>query len=114
VTLGTSCQFQFRQPVPVSASAVLGLVSGHRLRVAVNAIVLMADTIVLGPGPQAHVIMPDLQRPVVLYRHKDGLGLNCPGDISINGSPCKERGLIEPGATVSGEDFSLGLELVSS
>jgi len=112
VTLGTSCQFQFRQPVPLSASAVLELVSGHRLRLAVNAVVLMADTIVLGPGPQAHVIMPDLRQPVILYRHKDGLGIRCPGDALISGKPCKERGVIEPGSTVAGEDFSLGLELV--
>jgi tetratricopeptide (TPR) repeat protein len=114
ITLGTACQFVFRQPVPLSASAVLELVSGHRLRLAVNAIVLMADTVVLGPGPQAHVLMPDLRQPVILYRHKDGLGIRCPGDAVIAGRPCKERGVIEPGATVAGEDFSLGLELVAT
>jgi tetratricopeptide (TPR) repeat protein len=112
VTLGTACQFQFRQPVPLSASAVLELVSGHRLRLAVNAIVLMADTIVLGQGPQVHVLMPDLRQPVILYRHKDGLGIRCSGDALIGGKPCKDRGVIEPGAAVAGEDFSLGLELV--
>jgi tetratricopeptide (TPR) repeat protein len=114
VTLGTACQFQFRQPVPLSASAVLELVSGHRLRLAVNAIVLMADTIVLGQGPQVHVLMPDLRQPVILYRHKDGLGIRCTGDALIGGRPCKDRGVIEPGAAVAGEDFSLGLELVGS
>jgi tetratricopeptide (TPR) repeat protein len=114
VTLGSSCQFQFRQPVPLSATAVLELVSGHRLRLAVNAVVLMADTIVLGPGPQAHVIMPSLRQPVILYRHKDGLGIRCPGDALIGGRTCKDRGVIEPGAAVAGEDFSLGLELVGS
>src|SRR5207244_2027335 len=30
ITLGGSCQIQFRQPVPVSASARLDIVSGHR------------------------------------------------------------------------------------
>jgi len=91
---------------------VLELVSGHRLRLAVNAIVLMADTIVLGQGPQVHVLMPDLREPVILYRHKDGLGIRCSGDALIGGKACKDRGVIEPGAAVAGEDFSLGLELV--
>src|SRR5207247_8039369 len=73
ITLGSSCQLHFRQPVPVSATARLDLVSGHRLPLAVDAVLLMAETLVLGPGPQAHVAIPDLKQPLVLYRHKDGL-----------------------------------------
>jgi len=38
VTLGTSCQLKFSQPVPVSASARLDLASGHRLALAVDAV----------------------------------------------------------------------------
>ena len=114
VTLGSCCQLHFRQPVAVSTTARLDVVSGHRLRLAVNAIVLMADTIVLGQGPQVHVLMPDLRQPVILYRHKDGLGIRCSGDALIGGRPCRDRGVIEPGAAVAGEDFSLGLELVAT
>jgi hypothetical protein len=112
VTLGNSCQLQFHQPVPVSASARLDLVSGHRLRLAVNAILLMADTLVIGPGPQAHIVVPDLRQSVILYRHKDGLGVRCPGIFTIAGRACRERGVLEPGAAVAGEDFSLALEAV--
>jgi hypothetical protein len=112
VTVGNSCQVQFRQPVPVSASARLDLVSGHRLRLAVDAILLMADTLVLGPTTQAHVTVPDLKEPVILYRHKDGLGVRHGGPFTINGQACKERGILEPGATVTGEDFNLALESV--
>src|SRR5205823_4572175 len=75
ITMGTSCQLQFRQPVPVSASARLDLVSGHRLPLTVDGVLLMADNLVLGPGPQAHVLVPDLKKAVVLVRHRDGLGL---------------------------------------
>jgi hypothetical protein len=112
VTLGTSCQFQFRQPVPVSASARLDLVSGHRLRLAVDAVLLMADTLVLGPGPQAHVVLPDLREPVILYRYKDGLALRHAGPFTVNGRPCSERAVLEPGAAAAGEDFALALESV--
>jgi hypothetical protein len=110
ITLGASCQLQLRQPVPVSASARLDLVSGHRLRLAVDAILLMADTLVLGPGTQVHVPMPNLKEPVILYRHKDVLGVRHGGPFTINGLACKERGLLEPGSTVRGDDFALALE----
>jgi hypothetical protein len=111
VTLGSCCQLQFRLPVPVSASARLDLVSGHRLRLTVDGVLLMADTLVLGPAPQAHVVIPDLKQPVVLFRQKDGwLGVRHAGPLAINGRPCRERGTVEPGSTVTGEDFSLTLE----
>jgi hypothetical protein len=110
MTLGTSCQLQFTQPVPVSASARLDLASGHRLRLAVDAILLMADTLVLGPGPQAHVVIPDLKESVILYRHKDALGVRYAGPFTVNGRPCEGRAVLEPGATVAGEDFALALE----
>jgi tetratricopeptide (TPR) repeat protein len=112
VTLGSSCQFQFRQPVPVSTSARLDLVSGHRLKQPVDAVLLMADTLILGPGSQVHVSMPDLKQPLIFYRYKNGLGVRHVGNLLLNGQPVRERGLLEPGATVSGDDFSLALEAV--
>src|SRR5262249_4474862 len=60
ITLAGRCQMQFRQPVAVSATGRLDLVSGHRLRLSVDGVVLMADTLVLGPEGPAHIAMPDL------------------------------------------------------
>jgi hypothetical protein len=110
ITLGGSCQLVFRQPVPVSASAQLDLASGHRLAVTVDGVLLMADTLVLGPGPQAHVVMPDLQHSVVLYRHKDGLGVRYAGELSVNGRRSKDRVLLGPSASVSGDEFAFAIE----
>jgi tetratricopeptide (TPR) repeat protein len=110
ITLGTTCQLQFRQPAPVSASARLDLTSGQRLPLAVDGVILMADTLLLGPGPQVHVTVADLKQPVVLYRHKDGLGVRCPGPFVIDGQRCQERGLLRPTSSVSGEDFSFAVE----
>jgi tetratricopeptide (TPR) repeat protein len=113
VTLGACCQFQFRQPVPVSASARIDLVSGHRLWLAVDAVLLMAETLVLGAGEQVHVALPDLTTPVILFRQKDGLGVRYAGNMQVNGRPCRERGTLESGATVKGDAFSLTLEPVA-
>lgn len=112
VTLGKCCQFQFLQPVPVSASARLDLVSGHRLRLAVDGVLLMAETLILGPGPQAHVVVPDLEKPVILYRAKEGLGISYPGRFTVDGQPCNQRGTLGPSSAVKGDDFSLAVEAV--
>ena len=110
VTLGTGCQFQFRQPAAVSTSARLDLTSGHRLPLALDGVLLMADTLVLGPGAQAHVSLPDAKQTVVLFRHKDGLGVRCAVGLSLDGRPCGERALLGPKATVTGDDFAFAVE----
>jgi tetratricopeptide (TPR) repeat protein len=114
VTLGPSCQFQFRQPVAVSATARLDLVSGHRLPLSVDGILLMAETLILGSGPQVHVTVPDLKQPFVLFRHKDGLGYRHGGGVAINGQKCVERGVLGPRAAVTGDDFAFALESVGT
>jgi tetratricopeptide (TPR) repeat protein len=110
VTLGTSCQFVFRQPVPVSTTARLDIVSGHRLPLAVDGVLLMGDSLVLGPGPQAHIVVPDLNAPVVLFRHKEGLGVRGRGPLTVNGERCGEKTLIRSRSVVSGEEIAFAVE----
>jgi hypothetical protein len=112
LTLGGSCQLRFQQPVPVSTTARLDMASGHRLRLAVDGVLLMADTLVLGPGEQVHVSMPDLKHQIVLFRQRHGLGIRTTGTVTINGQSVRERGVVEIGDRVVGEDFSLALEAV--
>jgi hypothetical protein len=112
ITLGASCQLQFMQPVPVSATARLDLVSGHRLALAVDGVILMADTLVLGPGSQVHVSMPDLRNPIVLFRQKDGLGVRFPGKFTIDGQQQQDRGSLTGAAVVCGDDCSFSVEPV--
>src|SRR5262245_38526978 len=72
ITAG-NCQLCVRQPAPVSATARLELSSSHRLPLALDGVLLMAETCVLGPSPQAHIVVPELQHSVVVFRRKDGL-----------------------------------------
>lgn len=114
ITLGSSCQLRFVQPVPVSATARLDLTSGHRLPLALDGVVLMADTLVLGPGSQVHIALPDLKQPVVLYRQKDGLGIRCPGSFLVDGQRCQERGNLRSSSSIVGDDFALAVEPVGA
>lgn len=115
VTLGASCQLLFHQPVPISATARLDLVSGHRLPLSVDAILLMADTLVLGDESQVHINVPDLKQPVVLFRQKDTLGIRHAGKLNINGHKSGARLVLNDlHATVSGENISFAIEPVAA
>ena len=50
----------------------------------------------------------------MLFRQKNGLGIRTAGTLRINGQTVHERGVLEPGATVVGEDFSLTVEPLRS
>jgi hypothetical protein len=80
----------------------------------VDGVLLMSDTLVLGPGSQVHVAMPDLQQPIILYRQKDGLGVRYGGNFCVDGQRCRERGVLGPTATVTGDDFALAIEPVGT
>jgi len=114
ITLGASCQLQFRQPAPLSLSARLDLVSGHRLPLSVDGVLLMADTLILGPGAQVHVTVPDLEKPIVLFRNKDALGLRFTDALTVNGERVRERCLLGAEATVVGDAISFSIESVVS
>lgn len=114
LNLGDGCQVRFRQPAPVSASARLDLTSGHRLPLSVDAVLLMADTLLLGPGTHVHVELPECKNTVVLFRHKDGLGVRCGGELTVNGERCKDRGLLGSHASVAGDDFAFAVEAVGT
>jgi hypothetical protein len=57
----------------------------------VDAVILMADTLILGPGPDAHVVVPEADKNVILYRSKDGLGVRYDGDYVVAGQAAQGR-----------------------
>jgi tetratricopeptide (TPR) repeat protein len=110
ITLGTSCQVVFRQPVPVSTTARLDIVSGHRLPLAVDGVLLMGDSLVIGPGPQAHIVVPDLNAPVVLFRHKDGIAVRGRGPLTVDGERFADKALLRARSVVAGEEIAFAVE----
>jgi hypothetical protein len=114
VTLGPSCQFLFHKPVAVSSSVRLELTSGHRLPVAVDGVILMGNELMLGPGPEAHIELPGLETPVLIYRSKDGLGVRVPEmKFSIDDKPCSDRAVLLLPGVVSCDAFTFAIEPVS-
>lgn len=112
VTLGGTCQFVFHQPVPISPSARLELVSGHRLPLAVDGVLLMAENLILGPAGSVHVSMPDSADNIVIYRGKEGLGIRFAGAFKIDNQPHQNRATLPVPAFVTSDSFSFAVEPV--
>jgi hypothetical protein len=112
ITLGSSCQMLFTQPMPVSASARLEVVSGHRLTYPVSTILLMAETLVLSGGARGHVTVRELEQPIILLQNKDELTVRHDGPIAVNGQTFTDRAPLEPGRTVTVGEVSMTLEAV--
>lgn len=115
ITLGSTCQFLFHKPVSVSSTVRLELTSGHRLPVAVDGVLLMGNELMLGPGPNAHVLLPTVRTSVLLYRSKDGLGVRVPETpFHIDDRPCLDRATLPLPAVVTADDFTFAVEPVGN
>lgn len=114
VTLGATCQFIFQRPVEISPSAKLELVSGHRLQIAVDGVLLMAESLILGPAGQSHVVVPWLTETVVLYRSKDGLGVRIRGDFKVDAKRELNRAQLPLPSVVSSESLHFAVEPVGT
>jgi hypothetical protein len=110
LALGESVQVRFRRPHPLSGSARLEIVSRHKTVPSVDAVLLMADSLILGPGNQCHVPCRDWRREMVLFRRGEKLFCRSDAPYEIDGQQRRGKAEIRYNSCVSGEEFSLSLE----
>ncbi len=110
IQLGQSVRLAFRRPHALSATARLDFLSHHRTEPTVDAVILMADSCVLGPKAYSHVVCRDWPGEVVLYRREGELYLRSAGPLEIDGARCRECGPVKRDSRVVGAHFSLSLE----
>ncbi len=110
--LGEGVRLRFRKPHALSASARLEILSNHRTHPYADAVLLMAESAVLGPKWQNHVICRDWTSDVVLYRQEENLFCRAMQSLEIDGKLQEGRGRLSVRSRVVGSDFSLSLEPV--
>ena len=110
IRLGSTVELEFRQPSPVSATARLSILSRHRLPLAVDGVLLMAETCIVGEALQAHIPAPALKSPVVLYRQAGALWCRAVGAFDVDGRTCASRAPLTLQSSVLGDGFSFSLE----
>ena len=112
IEIGRGVTLQIRRPHPLSLTARLDFLSRHRTQPPADAVLLLADSCVLGPKPQSHVVCRDWTREVILFRHDAELYCHTAGRFEIDGVACRNRGRLQANSRVSGEGFSFTLEPV--
>jgi hypothetical protein len=105
-------KMRFRKPHVLSSSARLEIASGHRSQPHADAVILMAESCVLGPKWQNHVVCRDWASDVVLYLSRGQLFCRAADPIEIDGQLCKNNGPLRSGSHVVGADFSFTIEAV--
>ena len=114
ILLGDRVRLKFRIPSVLSASAVLDLESFHQPSQSVSGVLLMADTILLGPRSDYHVCCPEWPGLIVLFRK--GGRLCCRSDISLmlNDQTVQQITDLSDGAVISTGDFRFRLQQLHS
>lgn len=111
IELGRSVRLKFRQPSALSLSARLDFLSDHRPTQSVDAVVLLADTCLLGPGDDNHIVCPDWSGPVVLVRQGNELWCRSRQSLTVNGHRLGSGRRLQSGDIVSGEESQFRIEL---
>ena len=112
IELGDNVRLRFRRPHALSRTARLEFVSHHRTQPSADAVLLVAESCVLGPGENCHVVCRDWTRDVVLYRQGADWHCRAAGAFEIDGVAATDRGPIGGRSRVSADDFSLSLETI--
>lgn len=110
IQLGESVRLLFRRPHALSGTVRIEFVSRHRTQPSADAVLWMADTCILGPKRQSHVVCHNWLQEVVLYRDADAFYCRTKGELEIDGVMHDGRGRITRNSRIQGEGFSFNLE----
>ena len=110
IQLGDNVRIRFSKPHALSATARLTLESHHKTQPTADAVLLMADSCVLGPNRHCHVRCRNWKRDVVIYRQNDQVFCRADEPLSIDGVLANGSTEIHSGVRVEGEDFSFAWE----
>ena len=112
IELGDNVRLRFRRPHTLSRTARLEFVSHHRTHPSADAVLLVAESCVLGPGDKSHVVCRDWSHDVVLFRQEGQWHCRAPGRFEIDGVEVVDRGPIHGRSRIGSDDFSLSLESI--
>ena len=116
IEFGDNVRMRFNKPHALSSTAKLTLESHHKTQPSADAVLLMADSCVLGPNRHCHVQCRNWQRDVIVYRQganeQDVRQLFCRCRRTTVGRRRAGQWLDAncPGARIEGEDFSFRWE----
>jgi len=112
IELSEGVKIRFRRPHPLSATARLEFISGHRTQPNSDGVLLFAESCVMGPSNKCHVVCPSWPHELVLFRQGEELYCRGPGSFEIDGKSQQERGGVSLHSRIAGDGFSVSLETI--
>ena len=111
IELGRSVRLKFRQPSALSLSARLDFESDHRPTQSLDAVVLLADTCLIGPSDDNHIVCPDWTGQVLLVRKGAELWCRSQQTWTVNGHRLGSGRRLQSGDIVAGDDSRFRIEI---
>jgi hypothetical protein len=112
IELGDSLKLRFTKPHSLSATAVLKFESKHKTEPAVDAVVLMSESCILGPQTHSHIRCANWNSEIVLFRRGEDVQFRSQEIIEVNNDPGATNGIITANCRLAGEEFALSFEEV--
>lgn len=110
IKLGGGVELRFRKPHALSATAVLEFLSHHRTEPAVDGVVLMSESCILGPQGHSHVRCRHWTGDLVLFRRGEQLMCRTQAPVQIDGQSCVGQTAVGANCRIEGDEFALTLE----
>ena len=110
IKLGDAVELRFRKPHALSSTAVLEILTHHKTEPAVDGIVLMSESCIVGPQPHSHVRCRDWASDLVLFRRGADLMCRTQTPVEIDGQTCVGQATLDGNCRIESEEFALSLE----
>lgn len=110
IELGEGVRLRFRRPHPLSATARLDFVSHHRTKPTADGVLLLAESLILGPSSASHIVCPDWPDDIVLFRQEGELFCRAQDAIVVDGMERGRQAAIHRAARIAVGDRTLSLE----
>ena len=108
--LGDSVVLRFRKPHALSASAVLSFESRHKTEPAVDAVVLMAESCILGPQSHCHIPCRKWPGEMVLVQRDGQLMFRTNMPVELDGEPAGKLAAVGEGSRLESDEIALSFE----
>lgn len=112
LTLGDRVEIRYVRPTKLSGTARLELQGSQRWQPFLTAPLLMGESCVLGPEPNAHIPCPYWSHRLVLFRHQGAWMCRFTGNepLNVGGREVCAPFPLVPGQRIRHDEFSMTLE----
>ncbi|GAB4156054.1 MAG: hypothetical protein Tsb009_32930 [Planctomycetaceae bacterium] len=83
IRLGKNVRLEFQRRTVLSGTAVLRFLSDHRPKYSVDGVIMMEDNCLLGPGSENHIVCPEAEDSLVLFRRGENLFCKCRSGLAV-------------------------------